>query len=64
MGRRAAGGDELVADAARERKVGERLAVEVAELAAAEAELDPAEAVRPLGDLGMGEQLGAYGGSQ
>jgi hypothetical protein len=61
---RSTGGDQLVADAARERQVGEMLAVEMAELAAAEPELDAAEAVRPLDDAGMCEQLGAHGGGE
>jgi hypothetical protein len=40
-------GDQLVADATREWKVGDLIAMEVAELAAAESKLDPAEAMRP-----------------
>lgn len=50
MPRGAPGGDELVAHAAREGQVCEPVAVEVPELAPAETELDPAEAVRLDGD--------------
>jgi hypothetical protein len=42
----AALGDQLVADAPREGKIGDAVAVEMAELASAEPELDAAEAVR------------------
>src|SRR5262249_43272185 len=44
--RGAAGRDQLVADPPRERQVGQAVAVQVAELLAAVAELDAAEAVR------------------
>jgi hypothetical protein len=47
---RAAGLDEHVAHDAPERQVGEAVAVQVAELAPAETELDAAEAVRVHGD--------------
>jgi hypothetical protein len=46
MGTSAALGDQLVADAPREWKVGDAVAVEMAELAAPEPELDAAEPVR------------------
>ncbi len=50
MRSRAAIGDQFVAHAARERKVGDPVAVQVPELASAEAELDATEAMRPGGD--------------
>jgi len=64
VGLGAARGDELVAGAARERQVGEPVAVQVAELALAEAELDPAEVVRLGGDAlpgGFGETASETG---
>ena len=64
MGLRAARGDQLVAHAARERQVGHAIAVQVAELAAAEPELDPAEAMGALGDLRADEQLAPHGVGQ
>jgi len=39
-------GDQLVADAARKREVGEAVPMDVAELAPSDPEFDPAEAVR------------------
>ena len=46
MRSRATFGHQLVADAPREGKVGDAVAVEMTELAAAEPELDAAESVR------------------
>lgn len=43
---RSALGDQLIAHATRERQIGDPVAVQVTELAAADAELDAAEAVR------------------
>ena len=56
--------DELVAQAAGERQVGHAIAVQVAELAAAEPELDPADAMGALGDLRADEQLAPHGVGQ
>lgn len=61
LARQAAAGDQLVADACRQREVGDGLAVQVAELVPAEVEDDAAEPVRPFGHRGIGEQLAANG---
>src|SRR5437899_2535562 len=66
MALRAPRGDQLVAERPREREIGEAVAVEVAELAAAEPELDPAETVRldahavPRRDLGPDALCGRH----
>ena len=52
MRSRATGRDQLVADSAREREVGDPVAVQVPELAAADAKLDAAEPVRSQLDVG------------
>jgi hypothetical protein len=57
VGLGAAAGDQLVADAPGERDVRDRVPVQVAELAAAEHELDAAESVRRNGDARPREDL-------
>jgi hypothetical protein len=53
----ATGGDELVANAAREGEVGQAVAVQVTELSTAEQELDTSEAMGPCRDARPGQHL-------
>lgn len=59
----AAGLDQHVSDRAAEGQVGERVAMEMAQLAPSEAELDPAEAVRVNGDALPASDLGLDAGA-
>jgi hypothetical protein len=52
MGSRTTRRDQLVANAARERQVGDLITMHVPELATADPEFGPAEAMRPQLDIG------------